>query len=129
MDYADFGKYIVQQRELRGMSRDDVVTATRIPMSVLIALESGDVAKLPARVFVVNYIKAYARVIGLSPEEAVLRYEEVDSTVRDIPPPAALERERTKTALWKLVLVGIVVLALGYGVLIMGGQVQAPWSR
>ena len=53
--------------------------------------------RLPSRIFVVNYIKAYASVIGMSPEEAVLRYEEVDKSV-PAPSPVQLEQERRKRA-------------------------------
>ena len=45
-----------------------------------------------------NYIRAYAQVIGLAPEEAVLRYEEVDKTAKPEPPPAALERAAAQAA-------------------------------
>jgi cytoskeletal protein RodZ len=78
VDHADFGKYLSQQRELRGMSRDEVARATKIPPTLLAALEAGQVERLPERVFVLNYVRAYAQVIGLAPEDAVLRYEEVD---------------------------------------------------
>ena len=43
MDYADFGRYLTQQRELRGVSRADVATATKIPVNLIAALESGEV--------------------------------------------------------------------------------------
>ena len=64
------------------MSRDDVGKATRIPASVLTALEDGQVGRLPDPVFVQNYIRAYATVIGVSADEVVLRYQELS------PPPA-----------------------------------------
>ena len=54
--------------------------------------------RLPARIFVLNYIRAYAHVIGLAPEEAVLRYEEVDKADARRPRPAVLEKERRRRA-------------------------------
>jgi cytoskeletal protein RodZ len=122
VDYQDFGKFLIQQRELRGLSRDDVARQTRIPMRVIYSLEQGEVDQLPGRVFVMNYIRAYARVIGLSPDEAVLRYEEVDATVKMMPPPAALERNRQKQAL--LWLTVFVLLAAGAvaAMVYFGGQ-------
>ncbi len=111
MDYADFGRYLAQQRELRGLSREEVSQATRIAAGMLSALEEGRIERLPGRVFVLNYIRAYACAIGLQPEDAVLRFEEVDKTVK-APPPAALERARRKKALWTL---AAVVAALGMG--------------
>ncbi len=59
-----------------------------------------------------NYIRAYAQVIGMEPEEAVLRFEEIDKTLQTNPPPAALERERKKRALVQL---AVVIAALAAG--------------
>ncbi|HXN42075.1 MAG TPA: helix-turn-helix transcriptional regulator [Myxococcaceae bacterium] len=81
MDYADFGRYLAQQRELRGVSRADVASATKIPANLIAALETGQVERLPERVFIVNYIRAYAQVIGMESQEAVLRFEEIDKRV------------------------------------------------
>lgn len=126
MEYADFGRYLSQQRELRGMTLQEVQKVTRIPTTVLTALEGGQVERLPARIFVVNYIKAYAQAIGVSPEEALLRFEEIDRTVKSLPAPAVLERQRRRRA-W-ITLVGLVAaLAIGVYVLLLTlGGAPAP---
>lgn len=127
MDYVDFGKYLTQQRELRGMSRDDISRATKIPPSLIVALEEGQVERLPARIFVVNYVRAYASVIGLAPDEAVLRYEEVDKAT-PAPSPAVLEQERRKRA-WMGLTVFLVVAALGvYAFLVVTGKLPRPFA-
>lgn len=129
MDHVDFGKYLSQQRELRGMSREDVARATKIPPSLISALEAGQVERLPSRIFVVNYIKSYAQVIGLAPEEALLRYEEVDKAT-PAPTPAALERERRKRAFIGLGLFLAVALAGGvYAYLVFTGKLPPPLKR
>lgn len=128
MDHVEFGKYLSQQRELRGLSRDDVARETKIPPTLIAALEAGQVERLPSRIFVVNYIKAYAQVIGLSPEEAVLRYEEVDRAV-PAPSPVQLERERRKRAYVGLTAL-LVVAALGvYLFLVLSGKLPSPLMR
>lgn len=127
MDYVDFGKYLTQQRELRGMSREDISRVTKIPPSLIIALEEGQVERLPARIFVVNYVRAYAHVIGLAPDEAVLRYEEVDKAT-PAPSPAVLEKERRKRA-WVGLTVVLFVAALGvYAFLVMTGKLPRPFA-
>ncbi|MBI3185082.1 MAG: helix-turn-helix domain-containing protein [Myxococcales bacterium] len=126
MDFSDFGRYLAQQRELRGMSREDVSRATKIPATLIVALESGQVDRLPARVFVLNYVKAYSQVIGLSSEEAVLRFEEVDCTVQSTPPPAALERDRRRKAYRTLALLLIGLAAGGYALLVFLGHLPSP---
>jgi cytoskeletal protein RodZ len=121
VDYVEFGKYLSQQRELRGLSRDEVSRVTKISPSLISALEEGQVERLPSRVFVVNYVRAYAQVIGLAPEEAVLRYEEVDKATPE-PSPVVLERERRRRAWW--ILAGVlVVLGVGaYVAFVMTGK-------
>ncbi|NOJ95200.1 helix-turn-helix domain-containing protein [Corallococcus coralloides] len=128
MDHVDFGKYLSQQRELRGLSREDVSRETKIPPSLVAALEAGQVERLPERVFVLNYIRAYAQVIGLSPEEAALRYEEVDRAV-PAPSPAQLEKARRKRA-YVILAVLLAVLLLGAGLfLVLSGKLPPSAAR
>ncbi|MFL5357250.1 helix-turn-helix domain-containing protein [Archangium sp.] len=129
MDHVEFGKYLSQQRELRGLSRDEVSRVTKISPSLIIALEEGQVERLPSRVFVVNYIRAYATVIGLAPEEAILRFEEVDKATPE-PSPVVLERERRRRAWWVLGVVLLVALGVGaYVALVMSGKASNPLPR
>ncbi|MCY1077176.1 helix-turn-helix domain-containing protein [Archangium lansingense] len=129
MDHVEFGKYLSQQRELRGLSRDEVSQVTKISPSLIAALEEGQMERLPARVFVVNYIRAYATVIGLAPEEAILRYEEVDKATPE-PSPVVLERERRKRAWVALGVLLVVALCVGaYVALVMTGKAPNPLSR
>lgn len=70
------GRYLVQERELRGMSLGEVVAHTKIPRPTLEALEEDADDRLPERVYVVGYLRAYADALGLDPDDVVLRYEE-----------------------------------------------------
>jgi cytoskeletal protein RodZ len=81
VNHADFGRYLSRQRELRGLSRDEIARVTKIPPTLLAALEEGEVTRLPDRVFVLHWVRAYAEFIGLEPNETVLRYEEVEPLV------------------------------------------------
>jgi len=71
-----FGRYLAQQRELRGLTAADVARETRLSPTAIGALEGDRFDELPARVFVVGYLRAYARCVGLGPEELVARYDE-----------------------------------------------------
>lgn len=71
-----FGRYLAQQRELRGLEVADVVRETRLSPAAIHALEGDRFHELPARVFVVGYLRAYARCVGLGPDELVARYDE-----------------------------------------------------
>lgn len=126
MNHADFGRYLSQQRELRSLSKEEVAERTKIPLTVISALEEGQAARLPGRVFVVNYIRAYAQVIGLSPQDAILRFEEVDLG-QTMPSPVTLERKRRKRSWLILVAVGVaVVLGIAALALLAGPGAGAP---
>jgi cytoskeletal protein RodZ len=113
VDYADFGRYLAQQRELRGVSRADVATATKIPVNLLAALESGEVERLPERIFVVNYIRAYAQVIGMESQEAVLRFEEIDKSLQGKREPETTEPSSDPPRLaWPVILIAVLLLAV-----------------
>jgi cytoskeletal protein RodZ len=71
-----FGRYLVQERELRGLSLQDVVRATKLPASAVEAIESGDPGRTPHRAYVVVYLRGYAAAVGLDADDVVLRYEE-----------------------------------------------------
>ena len=110
--HADFGRYLTSQRELRGLSRDAVAKATRIPPTLVAALEDGQAERLPEHVFVLNYIKSYAQVVGLSADEAINRYHEIPGTIQPTEKsPVAREAERRKSA-WVGLTVFLVALGL-----------------
>jgi cytoskeletal protein RodZ len=73
---ATFGKWLARERELRALSRDEVARATKLGPAIIDALESGEEARMPPRAYVLGYLRAYAGVVGLDPDEVVLRFEE-----------------------------------------------------
>ncbi len=93
------------------MSRDEVAVRTRIPIALLQALESGQAERLPERIFVINYIRAYAQTIGISVEDAVLRYDEIVRSDSPQLTPPELEKKRRRHA-WRVLAVLVVVLGV-----------------
>src|SRR5512141_1068623 len=77
-----FGRWLVRERELRGLARDEVIRATKIAPGVVEALESGEAARIPPRAYVVGYLRAYAAAVGLDADEVVLRFEETAAPPR-----------------------------------------------
>jgi cytoskeletal protein RodZ len=73
---AAFSTWLGRERELRGLTREAVLRATRLAPAVVDALEGGDPARLPPRAYVLGYLRAYAGAVGLDPDDVVLRYEE-----------------------------------------------------
>ncbi|MCK4739857.1 MAG: helix-turn-helix domain-containing protein [Deltaproteobacteria bacterium] len=69
------GQYLKRERELRGVSLEEISGFARISVNLLLALESDDFETLPHRIFVKGYILSYCKCIGLDDTEAVLKYE------------------------------------------------------
>lgn len=112
-DYAGFGRYLRQQRELRGLTVEAVAQSTRIPPTLLGALEEGHAERLPERVFLLNYIRSYAAAVGLSADDAVARFEEIPGAPRPAEfDPAALEQARRERALTVAAVVAAAVALL-----------------
>jgi cytoskeletal protein RodZ len=65
------GSYLRKQREARGMSVAELSRATKIKEASLLALEEARFGELPARVFIVGWVGAYARAVGADPVAAV----------------------------------------------------------
>ncbi len=127
-DHASFGRFLSQQRELRGLSRDAVAKATRIPPTLIAALEDGLPQRLPERIFVLNYIKSYAQVVGLSYDEAVTRYEEIEGV--QAPPevsPKELEEQRRRRAIRNWALLTAAAAIGGYVAMVASGEWPNPF--
>jgi cytoskeletal protein RodZ len=70
-DREHFGSYLRKQRLARGMSLAELSRATKIKEASLALLEEARLDALPARVFVVGYVEAYARAVGADACEAL----------------------------------------------------------
>jgi cytoskeleton protein RodZ len=62
-------------RERLGWSLSDIAADLRIRLCHLEALEQGHVSMLPANAYAVAYVRAYARALGLDPEQMVRRFK------------------------------------------------------
>src|SRR5690606_5561453 len=72
--FADIGQKIRHQRELLGLSLDDVVRHTHLKRHYLQALESGNLNGLPSPVQGRGMLKNYAAFLGLDPEPLLLQF-------------------------------------------------------
>ncbi len=115
-DYLQLGRYLQMQRELRGLSLDDVARQTKIPPTLIGALEAGQSERFPERVFVLNYIRSYATAVGLSPDDVVNRFHEIPEAPRaEHFDPHALEVDRLARAssvMWSAIAAVVVVSML-----------------
>lgn len=75
------GDYLTKQRQLRGISRDQLCTMTRIPLRSLERLESGAFDTLDDG-FVRGFVRTVASALGLDPDDTLARMtQEPDAAV------------------------------------------------
>ena len=61
-------------RERRGLPLDQLSRTTKISATILRSIEANQLEKLPEPVFLRGFLRAYAREVGLNPEDTVRRY-------------------------------------------------------
>jgi len=71
---GSFGERLRREREMRGVSLDDIAEATKIGTRLLRALEDEQFELLPGGIFNKGFVRAYAKYLGLNEEEAVADY-------------------------------------------------------
>ncbi len=69
-----FGERLRREREMRGISLEEIAATTRIGKRFLCALEDGQFDLLPGGIFNKGYVRAYARHLGIDEERAVADY-------------------------------------------------------
>jgi len=71
---AGFGDRLRREREMRGISLDEITAATRIGTRFLEALENEQWDQLPGGVFNRGFVRAVAHHLGLSDEDLLAEY-------------------------------------------------------
>jgi cytoskeleton protein RodZ len=119
MTTSSFGEHLKREREMRGVSLDEISAATRISTRFLEALESEQWDKLPGGVFNRGFVRAVARFLGLNEENLVAEYTlatgdrvPAQTWPPGVPPPEVGERSRTFP--WLAALLVAVILAGGW---------------
>ncbi len=80
----DFGSYLKSERELRGVTLDELHSKTMIPVRFLQALENNQFNELPGEVFVIGYIRSIAKIIGAQEDEVLSTYMDIKNTAPSI---------------------------------------------
>lgn len=70
-DHQTFGPRLRRERERRGISLETIAAATKVGADLWEGLERNDFSRWPAGIFARAFIRDYARVLGLDPEELV----------------------------------------------------------
>ena len=112
----DIGPTLRAARQQRGLTLQQLSDRTKIGISALAALESGDFQHLPGGIFVRGFLRAYAREVGLDGEELVEQYlaqyepGPIVELRADEPAPAADGRSVTRASAWDVLFTAVVVV-------------------
>jgi hypothetical protein len=61
-------------REAHALTIEDLARTTKVSKTILTAIETRDVRRLPATIYTRGFVKAYAREVGLDPEKTADEY-------------------------------------------------------
>lgn len=68
---GSFGERMQREREMRGITLEEIAESTKIGTRSLRALEQEDFDKLPGGIFNKGFVRAYAKYLGIDEEQAV----------------------------------------------------------
>ena len=119
MDNPSLGEFLRQEREKRGITIEQVASATKIAVRLLHLLEADQYSELPAKPFIRGFVVSYVRFIGLDAKEVLTRFGDfIEAKAHDRPTREeghsgyAFEKregEQSRTVLW-LVMGGFLLI-------------------
>ena len=123
-----FGEELRRERVIRDIPLEEISQATKISVRLLKALEDSDLKKLPAPTFTRGFIRAYAKHLGIDPEEKVNAY--LADLAGDKPEAPSAKKARPRSRFWRGrrstagTIVGVVT-----AVLVLLGMIASPERR
>jgi cytoskeleton protein RodZ len=92
---GSFGERMQREREMRGITLEEISESTKITSRCLRALEEEEFDKLPGGIFNKGFVRAYARYLGIDEDQAVADFVaasggEQDQPLPDPPEPRAV---------------------------------------
>ena len=73
-DLADFGRALAEIRKSRNYSIAEISQHIKVPEHIIEAIETSNLDDLPVPIYTQGYIRAYAKFLEMSEEEAVAAY-------------------------------------------------------
>jgi cytoskeleton protein RodZ len=70
-----FGENLRREREMRGVSLEEISDATKISVRALQAMENDQFEKLPGGIFTRSFIRTYAKYLGLDDEKIMAEFQ------------------------------------------------------
>ncbi len=120
-----FGERLQREREMRGITLEEIAEATKIGTRSLRALEEQDFDKLPGGIFNKGFVRAYSKYLGIDEDQAVADYQtavnDAQSSGKLTRPESALpkseESEETAEPVripWGLLILIALIVVVGF---------------
>lgn len=93
-----FGERLQREREMRGITLEEISASTKIGTRSLRALEKEDFDQLPGGVFNKGFVRAYAKYLGIDEEQAVADYLTAAGE-QEMPLPQAVPKPETQVVI------------------------------
>jgi cytoskeletal protein RodZ len=77
-----FGASLRKERELRGITLEEISQHTKVHFRFLEAIENDDLSVLPAKAFAKGFLRSYARMVGLDEELVMTNFEYYHRTMQ-----------------------------------------------
>ena len=94
---GSFGENLRREREARGISLDEISETTKISVRLLQAIENEEFDRLPGGVFNVNFVRQYARQVGLDEDRIVGDFRAMTAEPEEA---AVVQRPGTSSPEW-----------------------------
>lgn len=104
------GQFLRAEREKKGITLEQIASATKVGVRLLHMLEADQFEEMPAKPFIRGFVTSYSRFIGLEPKEVLTRYNDfIDQRAHDRPNREGghsgyafekREGEQSRTVLW-----------------------------
>lgn len=107
MSSTPFGEHLKREREMRGVSLNEISAATRISTRFLEAIENDRWSELPGGAFNRGFIRSIARFLGLDEDSLVAEYSMDASGNTNVREAAQLARAGRN---WRPVVVAVAIL-------------------
>lgn len=119
---GSFGENLRREREMRGVTLQEISTATKISVRFLKSIENEEFSRLPGGIFNRGFVRSYARYLGLDEDQIVEEYKvaarakgEPDLTRFSPPKTYSAPKRRFHNSTLVGVIVAVALLAAGYG--------------
>ena len=132
MSSTPFGEHLKREREMRGVSLEEVSAATRISTRFLEAIESDRWESLPGGVFNRGFIRSVARYLGLDEDSMVAEYalETRGRVETGVVPDPPMEMPRNwKPAIVAAIALVVTLAGVSFAYARYGGKIAARLHR